>query len=70
MTPVTTGLVGNSTTEIVRGLKAGDVVVEPTVTITAATGSTGTGAGCGAGGFGGGGLRRRRRRRCVSRGGG
>ena len=32
---VVTGLVGNSTTEIVSGLRAGDVVVEPTVTITA-----------------------------------
>ena len=53
VTPVTTGLVGASTTEIVRGLQKGDVVVEPTVTVTAATSAT-TGAGAGAGGFGGG----------------
>ena len=53
VTPVTVGLVGNSTSQIVSGLKLGDVVVEPTVTIAAATAST-TGAG-GFGGFGGGG---------------
>jgi len=58
LTPVTTGLVGASTTEIVSGLKKGDVVVEPTVSITAASSSsTGTGAFGGGGGgiFGGGG---------------
>jgi multidrug efflux pump subunit AcrA (membrane-fusion protein) len=55
-TPVQTGLVGNSSTQIVSGLKAGDVVVEPTVAITAATSSTtGTGLGGGLGGLGGGG---------------
>jgi multidrug efflux pump subunit AcrA (membrane-fusion protein) len=55
VTPVTTGLVGASTTEIVRGLQKGDVVVEPTVSVTAATSATGgTGVG-GAGGFFGGG---------------
>ncbi len=58
VTPVTIGLVGASTTEIVRGLAKGDVVVEPTVNVTAATASTGTGTGgLGGGGgiFGGGG---------------
>ena len=30
---VTTGLVGSSTTEILTGVKAGDVIVEPTVTV-------------------------------------
>jgi membrane fusion protein, macrolide-specific efflux system len=37
---VTTGLVGTSTTEILSGLKAGDVVVEPTVSVSAATSSS------------------------------
>ena len=64
VTPIVTGLVGNSSTQIVSGLSAGDVVVEPTVTITAAstagtaaTGLTGLGGGggFGGGGFGGGG---------------
>jgi hypothetical protein len=57
VTPVTTGLVGASTTEIASGVKVGDVVVEPTVSVTASTGSTGTGGGFGGGGFtrGGGG---------------
>jgi multidrug efflux pump subunit AcrA (membrane-fusion protein) len=57
VTPVTTGLVGNSSTQIVSGLKLGNVVVEPTVAITAASSST-AGAGLGGGlggGFGGGG---------------
>jgi multidrug efflux pump subunit AcrA (membrane-fusion protein) len=54
VTPVTTGLVGSSSTEIVSGLKKGDVVVVPTVAITAATSSSSTGAGLGTGGFGGG----------------
>jgi uncharacterized membrane protein YgcG len=53
VTPVTIGLVGNSSTQILSGLKAGDVVVEPTVAVSAAT-SASTGAGAGAGGFGGG----------------
>ncbi len=47
VTTVTTGLVGASTTQIVTGVKAGDVVVEPTVSVSA---STSTGA---TGGFGG-----------------
>jgi macrolide-specific efflux system membrane fusion protein len=51
VTPITIGLVGSSSTEIVRGLKAGDVVVVPTVDISAATTSSTTGPG---GGFGGG----------------
>ena len=61
VTRVTTGLVGNSTTEIVSGLQAGDVVVEPTVTITASSTSSTDGRrrrpfGGGGGGFGGGGV--------------
>ena len=52
-TPVTIGLVGSSTTQIVSGLKAGDVVVEPTVTIAAGS-TTPTGGGFGGGGGGGG----------------
>jgi macrolide-specific efflux system membrane fusion protein len=55
VTPVTTGLVGNASTQILSGLKAGDVVVEPTVTISAASASgTGAGVGGGLGGLGGG----------------
>ena len=60
VTRVTTGLVGNSDTQILSGLKAGEVVVEPTVTVVGSTGSAGTttggGGGFGGGGFGGGGL--------------
>jgi hypothetical protein len=57
VTRVTTGLVGNSATEIVTGLSKGDVVVEPTVTIAAAAATTGAaGAGVGGGGLGGAGL--------------
>ena len=63
VTPVTTGLVGASTTQILTGVKAGDVVVEPTVSISAATttGATGGFGGAGGGfrggaGFGGGGF--------------
>jgi multidrug efflux pump subunit AcrA (membrane-fusion protein) len=58
VTRVTTGLVGNSSTEIVSGLKKGDVVVLPTVTIATGGASTTTGpAGFGgAGGLGGAGL--------------
>ncbi|HUY72666.1 MAG TPA: HlyD family efflux transporter periplasmic adaptor subunit [Gaiellaceae bacterium] len=57
VTPVTIGLVGNSSTQILSGVKAGDVLVEPTVSITAASSSASTGAGLGGGGggFGGGG---------------
>ncbi|MDP9254984.1 MAG: efflux RND transporter periplasmic adaptor subunit [Actinomycetota bacterium] len=59
---VTTGLVGSSTTEILSGIKAGDVIVEPTVSVsssTAATSSTSLGGGgfTGGGGFPGGGGR-------------
>jgi multidrug efflux pump subunit AcrA (membrane-fusion protein) len=49
---VTTGLVGDATTEITSGVNEGDVVVTPTVNIT----TSGTGTGTGAtrtGGFGG-----------------
>jgi multidrug efflux pump subunit AcrA (membrane-fusion protein) len=56
---VTTGLVGDTTTQITSGLSAGDVVVEPSVTVTgttAGTGTTGTGTTrSGVTGFGGGG---------------
>ena len=52
---VTTGLVGASTTEVLTGVKAGDVVVEPTVSVTASTGTSNSG-GFGGGGFGGGGF--------------
>ena len=52
VTPITTGLVGTSSTEIVSGLSEGAVVVVPTVAIAAATATTSTG---GTGGFGGGG---------------
>ncbi|MGZ4384076.1 MAG: efflux RND transporter periplasmic adaptor subunit, partial [Gaiellaceae bacterium] len=41
--PVATGLKGDSTTEIVSGLKAGDQVVLPTATLASGSGlSTGT----------------------------
>jgi len=62
VTRVVTGLVGSSSTEIVSGVAAGDVVVLPTVSITAAsstaTTSSGFGgfAGTGGGGFAGGGF--------------
>jgi len=56
--PVTVGIVGSSTTQVVSGLSAGDVLVEPTATISAGTtsGATSTGGGLGGGGglFGGG----------------
>ena len=58
-TRVTTGLVGNSDTQILSGLKAGDVLVEPTVTVVGSSGAAGTtagGGGFGGGGFGGAGL--------------
>jgi multidrug efflux pump subunit AcrA (membrane-fusion protein) len=59
--PVVTGLVGSSTTQIVAGLKAGEVVVEPTVSVsstgTSTSGGTtftgGGGGGLSLGGFGG-----------------
>ena len=51
---ITTGLVGDSTTQILSGLSAGDVVVEPTVTATA--GAAAGGAATRAGGFAGGGI--------------
>jgi multidrug efflux pump subunit AcrA (membrane-fusion protein) len=59
--PVVVGLVGSSTTQIVAGLKAGEIVVEPTVNIsstgTSTSGGTtftsGRGGGLGFGGFGG-----------------
>jgi trimeric autotransporter adhesin len=54
VTRVTTGLVGSSSTEIVSGVKNGDLVVIPTVAIAAATASTGTAGTLGGGGFGGG----------------
>jgi HlyD family secretion protein len=53
---VTTGLVGDQTTEIISGVSQGDTVVTPTVSITGT--GTGTGAtrtGTGTGGIGGGG---------------
>ena len=53
VTRVTTGLVGNSDTQILSGLTAGEVVVEPTVTVVGSTSASGTGGG---GGFGGGGF--------------
>jgi multidrug efflux pump subunit AcrA (membrane-fusion protein) len=52
---VVIGLVGSSTTQIVSGLSAGDVVVEPTVSISSST-ATSTPTGAGGGGFGGGGF--------------
>jgi multidrug efflux pump subunit AcrA (membrane-fusion protein) len=57
-TRVQTGLVGSSSTEVVSGLHAGDVVVLPTVNVAAASTSTSTTGGFGGGGggfFGGGG---------------
>jgi multidrug efflux pump subunit AcrA (membrane-fusion protein) len=60
---IQTGLVGSSSTEIVSGLKVGDVVVLPTISVatsTTTTPTTGTfgggGAFFGGGGFGGGGF--------------
>ncbi len=56
VTRIQTGLVGDSSTEILSGVSAGDLVAIPTVTVAAATGTgTGTGAGAGAAIFGGGG---------------
>jgi multidrug efflux pump subunit AcrA (membrane-fusion protein) len=56
VTTVTTGLVGTSTTQILTGVKVGDVVVEPTVSVAAGTGSATTGFGGGGFTRGGGGL--------------
>jgi multidrug efflux pump subunit AcrA (membrane-fusion protein) len=53
VTRVTTGLVGDSTTQIDSGLKVGQVVVEPVASVAAAS-TTGTGVTGGFGGFGGG----------------
>ncbi len=58
VTTVTTGLVGDSTTQIESGLKVGEVVVEPVASVSAAstTGTSSTGGGfTGGGGFPGGG---------------
>jgi multidrug efflux pump subunit AcrA (membrane-fusion protein) len=64
-TRVTTGLVGDSTTQIDSGVSVGQVVVEPVASVSAATTGTGTTGGFGGltggggfGGFGGGGLGR------------
>ena len=65
VTTVTTGLVGTSTTQILTGVKVGDVVVEPTVSVTAGNRLRDDGirrrrrsavaaAALGGGGFGGG----------------
>jgi HlyD family secretion protein len=51
---VTTGLVGSSTTEILSGIKAGDVIVEPTVSVSSSTTTTSS-SSLGGGGFTGGG---------------
>jgi hypothetical protein len=53
-TRVTTGLVGSSTTEILSGIKAGDVIVEPTVSVSSSTASSPP-SSLGGGGFPGGG---------------
>jgi multidrug efflux pump subunit AcrA (membrane-fusion protein) len=56
---VTTGLVGDTTTQVLSGLSVGNVVVEPSVTVSNSSGSgttgtgTGTGTGRGLGGLGG-----------------
>jgi multidrug efflux pump subunit AcrA (membrane-fusion protein) len=58
VTRVTTGLVGDSTTQIESGLKAGQLVVEPVASVAASssTGTSSTGGGLtGGGGFSGGG---------------
>jgi multidrug efflux pump subunit AcrA (membrane-fusion protein) len=53
-TPVQTGAVGDSSTEIISGLNLGDRVVRPTLrTGTTGTGANGLGAGLGGGGGGG-----------------
>jgi multidrug efflux pump subunit AcrA (membrane-fusion protein) len=55
-TPIQIGLVGSTSTQIVGGLRAGDVVVIPTVSVAAAVPSTATTGGGGAGGLGAGGF--------------
>jgi hypothetical protein len=51
---VTVGLVGNSTTQILSGVTAGEKLVEPTATISSSSGTTGsTGVRGGLGGGGG-----------------
>jgi multidrug efflux pump subunit AcrA (membrane-fusion protein) len=65
VTTVTTGVVGDSTTQIESGVKAGQTVVEPVASVSASTGTAATTGGFGGltggggfGGFGGGGLGR------------
>ena len=59
LTTVTTGLVGDTDTQILSGLAAGEQVVEPSITDSGNGTGTGTGSGTGtrggAGGFAGGG---------------
>jgi len=55
VTRIQTGLVGDSSTEIVSGVSAGDVVVVPTVSVSVATTTTSGFGGAGGGGFFGGG---------------
>jgi multidrug efflux pump subunit AcrA (membrane-fusion protein) len=60
--PVVTGLVGDSTTQILSGVKAGEQVLVPVLSALTggagggATGTTGRAGGLGGGGLGGGGL--------------
>jgi multidrug efflux pump subunit AcrA (membrane-fusion protein) len=54
-TTVTTGLVGDTDTQILSGVSAGTTVVEPSVSVSATGTGTGTRTGTGATGFGGGG---------------
>jgi membrane fusion protein, macrolide-specific efflux system len=57
--PVVTGVAGDSSTAIVSGLKAGDLVVLPVTTLAATSSAATTGltrGGFGGGGFGGGGF--------------
>jgi multidrug efflux pump subunit AcrA (membrane-fusion protein) len=60
VTTVTTGLVGDSTTQILSGVTVGEVVVEPVASVSGSTTSGSSTAGGGGfgpqGGFGGGGL--------------
>jgi membrane fusion protein, macrolide-specific efflux system len=55
-TTVTTGLQGDTTTEITSGLKAGQQLLVTTGAVTAGAPTTGTGTGGATGGLGGGGL--------------
>ena len=52
-TPVTVGLVGNSTTQILSGVTAGEKLVEPTATISPSSGTTGSTSPTRIGGGGG-----------------